>query len=127
MIKSSDDNTQSPADRAGSRAVKCWHRDPDTRELRLETADNGTFLFPHQQRMFAHLIRSGDEDILTLGFPTHEVTIRGTRLSLILEALQDGEVKWIKALPARHVPLAPEGSAVVTDIKVSLSGEDEPE
>jgi hypothetical protein len=119
MIKS--DDSSSGQDRAGSRPEKCWHREPTATQIRLETADNGIFLFPLQQRMFAHLATSDGADVLTLGFPSHEVSISGTRLHPILSALQDSAVEWIKPLPPRHATLTADGSAAVTGIEVKAA------
>ena len=57
--------------------------------IRLETESNGKFLFPYHHLVFAHLADAGDgSEALVLGFPSHEATICGKRLTPLLKALE---------------------------------------
>jgi len=123
MIRS-DDYSSGPENRPGTRAEKCWHREPGAQTIRLETESNGKFLFPYHHLVFAHLADAGDgSEALILGFPSHQVTIQGKRLTPILKALEDFSVAWVRLLPPRFVAMVPEGAAVVTEIKVYAAGE----
>lgn len=116
MIKSDDSG---PTDRSGAKSSKCWHREPTATEIRLETGDNGTFLFPIHQKMFAHLTSADGQDVLTIGFPSHEVKIYGSRLLPVLAALQDSAVEWIKPLGQRFEFLTADNSPFVARVEVS--------
>ena len=125
MIRS-DDNSSGPEDRPGTRAEKCWHREPGAQTIRLETTNNGKFLFPYHHLVFAQLADAGDgTEALILGFPSHQVTIQGKRLTPLLKALEDFSAAWVRALPPRFAAITPEGAAVVTGIEVYAPGESE--
>ena len=126
MIRS-DDYSSGPEDRPGTRAEKCWHREPGAQTIRLETKSNGKFLFPYHRLVFAHLADAGDgNEALILGFPSYQVTIQGKRLTPILKALEDFSAAWVRVIPPRYAAIAPDGAAVVTKIEVrSLEDKEE--
>lgn len=125
MIRS-DDYSSGPENRPGIRAEKCWHREPGAQTIRLETESNGKFLFPYHHLVFAHLADAGDgSEALILGFPSHQVTIQGKRLTPILRALEDFSAAWVRVLPLRYAANAAEGAAVVTGIEVRSTAENE--
>lgn len=118
MIRS-EDYSSGPENRPSTRAEKCWHREPGAQTIRLETENNGKFLFPYHHLVFAHLADAGGgTEALILGFPSHEVIIRGKRLTPLLKALEDFSAAWVRVLPPRFAAIVPEGAAVVTEIEV---------
>ncbi len=127
MIRS-DDYSSGPENRPGIRAEKCWHREPGAQTIRLETQSNGKFLFPYHHLVFAHLADAGDgSEALILGFPSHQVTIQGKRLTPLLKALEDFSAAWVRVVPLRYSAIAPEGVAVVTGITIRLIEKSEEE
>lgn len=84
-------------------------------------------MFPYFHFVRGHLEDTDDgKELLTLRFPSDTVEIRGKRLEPLEKALDDLSLAWVRVLPSRYTPLAPEGSAVVTEIEVRTNeGKDE--
>lgn len=113
-------------ERPGACTEKCWNREPGAQAIRLETESNGRFLFPYHHLAFAHLAKAGEgSEVLTLGFPSHQVTIQGKWLTPLLKALEDFSAAWVQALPSRYAAMATDGAAVVTGIEVRATGKSE--
>ncbi|MFM2242937.1 MAG: hypothetical protein RLZ97_1792, partial [Verrucomicrobiota bacterium] len=53
--------------------------------------------------------------------------IRGKRLEPLEKALDDLSLAWVRVLPSRYASLAPEGSAVVTEVVVRAVEENDDE
>jgi hypothetical protein len=128
MIKSSDTNEPDPVERSGSRLGKCWHREEGTQTIRVITEDKGKFVFPYFHFVRGHLEDTDDgKELLTLRFPSDTVEIRGKRLEPLEKALDDLSLAWVRVLPSRYASLAPEGSAVVTEVVVRAVEENDDE
>ncbi len=114
-----------PAEHSGACPDKCWHREEGTQTIRVITEDKGKFVFPYFHFFRGHLEDTDDgKELLTLSFPTDTVEIRGKRLEPLEKALDDLSLAWVPVLPSRYAPLAPEGSAVVTEIVVRANEEE---
>ena len=64
---------------------------------RFETESEGSFLLPYSGLLFARLTSATAEDILTLIYVTHTVTIMGSTLSALLQIIQQGRTETIRA------------------------------
>ena len=63
---------------------------------RFETESEGSFLLPYSGLLFARLTPATAEDILTLIYVTHTVTIMGSTLSALLQIIQQGRAETIR-------------------------------
>jgi hypothetical protein len=64
---------------------------------RFETGTQGDFLLPYSGLLFARLTSATAEDILTLMYVTHTVTLTGSTLSALLQIIQQGRAETIRA------------------------------
>ena len=64
---------------------------------RFETESEGSFLLPYSGLLFARLMPATAENILTLMYVTHTVTIMGSTLSALLQIIQQGRAETIRA------------------------------
>jgi hypothetical protein len=64
---------------------------------RYETESDGSFLLPYSGLLFARLTSATTEDILTLIYVTHTVTIMGSTLSALLQIIHQGRAETIRA------------------------------
>ena len=99
-------------------AARCWQREAPCACIRVELARE-TYLFPYQHLVNASLILGEDEgETLHLAFSSHDIEITGRNLRVLLSALQDFAVKWLRAIPPRYEQLAVGDDGVITSIKV---------
>lgn len=96
----------------------CWHREHDRQCLRVEVDSGEAFLFPYQQFLGAHHIRSANRETLKIAFSTHVVTLSGKSLSEIALALEDLALSWIRPVAGRYRTVAGVEGALVMGIEV---------
>ncbi len=99
----------------------CWRRERDRHCLRIERNSGEDFVFPYQQFLGAHHVRSSNPETLKISFSTHVVTLSGRNLSEISIALEELAIAWIKPIPIRFQELAAIDGALVTDIEVNAT------
>ena len=117
---------QSPINAATSTSIKehlpdCWRRERDRHRLRIELNSGEAFLFPYQQFLGAHHVRSNNPETLKISFSTHEVMLSGKNLSEIATALEDIAVEWMRPVPSRYHRVAQWEGALITDIEVKAA------
>ena len=96
----------------------CWRRERDRICLRVEVRPDEAFIFPYQQFLGAHHLRTAANETLKITLSTHEVALTGQRLEKLLAALQEFAVDWIKPLPPRYRELADNRDVAITAIDV---------
>ena len=99
-------------------APTCWQREAPSACLRVERSAGEAHVFPYQHLVTASLSRTDDSEVLRLSFSSHDVEIAGRNLRLLLLAVQDFAVKWIRAIPARYHALADSKNGVVVSIRI---------
>jgi hypothetical protein len=75
----------------------CYETAEQNLFTRFETESEGSFLLPYSGLLFARLTPATAEDILTLIYVTHTVTIMGSTLSALLQIIQQGRTETIRA------------------------------
>ena len=96
----------------------CWHREQDRDCLRVDTPAGEVFLLPYQQFVGAHLKQQAGNEILSISFSSHQLTIHGRNLEEIVSALQEFAVDRIASTPARFQGLRNASSATVLNVEV---------
>jgi len=99
----------------------CWQREAPCGCLRIETSPRESHLFPYQHLVTASLHQSDGTETLRLTFSLHDVEIKGRNLRMLLLALQDFSVKWIRAMPERYHALESGENGVVSSIGIRES------
>lgn len=128
MIKAShSDIAVADSADSGARNMESWAKDAQAQSLRVELADESCFLFPYAHLLFASLNRAAEDELLHIGFTTHELLIRGRNLRALALALQKLSVDWIRELPPRYEGLAVPDGAFVAKIEVKVAQGDEAE
>lgn len=119
MIRSSHgEAATSEAGESGSRNVESWAKDAQAQALRVDLADDCCFVFPYAHLLFAALQREADDELLRIGFTTHEVSVRGRNLRALALAVQKLSLDWIREMPPRYEGLAVPDGAFVAKIEV---------
>lgn len=75
----------------------CYESAEQNLFTRFETNTEESFLMPYSGLLFARLTSATAEDILTLIYVTHTVTIMGSTLSVLLQIIQQGHAETIRA------------------------------
>lgn len=114
--------SNSPRERenVGHHSSDCWHRGHDRPCLRVEMRTDEVFIFPYQQFLGAHHLRTTANETMKITLSTHEITLTGQRLEKLLAALQEFAVDWIRPLPRRYRELAEDRDVAITAIDVKL-------
>jgi len=104
--------------RTAPSAPTCWQREAPCACLRIETSPRESHLFPYQHLVTASLAHSEQGETLRLAFSLHDVEIKGRNLRVLLLALQDFAVQWIRARPERYHALETGENGVVSSIRI---------
>ena len=96
----------------------CWQREAPCPCLRIETSPNESHVFPYQHLVTASLTSAEQTETLRLSFSSYDVELQGRSLRMLLLALQDFAVKWLRTMPERYEGLETGDSGVITRIKV---------
>lgn len=100
-----------------------WQHGRDCVCLRVDIRPDEVFIFPYQQFLGAHHVRTAADETLRITLSTHEVTLTGHRLEKLLAALQEFAVDWIRPLPTRYRDLSASTEPVITSIEVKALAE----
>jgi len=100
---------------------ECWSLDPQARGLRIELSAEHSFVFPHENFIYAEYMGGGEEESLRLVFATHEIIVRGRHLRRLETFIQRLELAWITALPERYRALLGDGQPWIREIEVLKS------
>jgi hypothetical protein len=96
----------------------CWQREAPCPCLRIETSPNESHVFPYQHLVTASLTSAEQTETLRLLFSSHNVELQGRNLRMLLLALQDFAVKWLRTMPERYTDLETGDSGVITGIQI---------
>ena len=102
-------NTKSP---------ECYATNPQAECLRVEIAPGRSLLLPLDQFAFAEFASDEKEHQLRLSFGSHDITVRGLALRRIETAMQELELTFLAALPAKYHSLVPDGQPRIREIAV---------
>ncbi|MGD1019859.1 MAG: hypothetical protein ABSA12_11150 [Verrucomicrobiia bacterium] len=111
MIKSSQNENR--------RSQPCWERDFQTQALRVELADESSYVFPYTRLAFVRFEPGNDHDTVRLRSDTHEIQIVGENLRSLELALQKFAVDWVKGLSERYDLQTSDDPVRITKITVS--------
>ena len=103
------------------KSAECYQLDPQARSLRVQIEPGHSLLLPFEQLVFAEFEAGDSEDVLTLHFDTHEVTLRGASLRRIETALQRRELANVVAVPAQFRAGVKEGQPLITSIEAVVA------
>lgn len=122
-LKQSEKDSFNKRETPHDRDSPCWHREHDRTCLRVEMHADEVFIFPYQQFLGAHHVRTAADETLKITLSTHEVMLTGHRLEKLLAALQEFAVDWIRPLPTRYRDLSASNEPVITSIDVKALAE----
>ena len=100
---------------------ECWSLDPQARGLRIELSAEQSFVFPHENFIYAEYAGGGEEESLRLIFATHEIIVRCRHLRRLETSIQRMELAWITPLPERYRALLGDGQPWIREIEVLKS------
>src|SRR6266478_1128362 len=100
----------------------CWQREAPCAGLRIETSPRESHLFPYQHLVTASLSHSEQLETLRLTFSLHDVEIEGRDLRVLLLAIQDFAVKWVRVMPERYHHLEAGENGVISRIRIQAAG-----
>lgn len=106
-------------------APDCWSKSPDCLALRVEPTSGEIFLLRYLHLAFSHFLAGEDHDDFVPAFTTHEVTLKGRGLRVLLPDLQRESLEYVRAIPERyHAIQGPDGVAVFSiTVEPSLPGD----
>lgn len=99
----------------------CWGKSPDCLALRVEPENGGIFLLRYLHLAFSHYLTGDDGEELVIVFTTHEVTLKGRGLRVLLPDLQGESLEYVRAIPERYHALQGPDEAAVFSITVESS------
>lgn len=102
-----------------TKTPECYTTDPQARCLRIETSPGRSILLPLDQFAFAEFNSTGKEQLLHLSFASHEIFVHGSALRRIETALHKLELSFLAVIPAKYLPLVPDGQPRIRDIVVT--------
>ena len=102
-----------------TKSPECWANDPHARGVRIEITADESLLLPHDEFVFAHIKRDGEDQNLRLVFVTHEILVRGYSLRRIETAMQRMELSLLTKLPGNQRRLIADGQPVINEIVIT--------
>lgn len=100
-------------------APTSWQRETACACLRIESSPAEIHLFPYQHFVSATLAQTEDVETLHLAFSSHDVEISGHNLRLLVLALQEFAVKWMRAVPERYQRLDASEDGAISRIRIT--------
>jgi hypothetical protein len=102
-----------------TKTPECYTTDTQAHCLRIETSPGHSILLPLDQFAFAEFNSTGKEQLLHLSFASHEIFVHGSALRRIETALHKLELSFLTVIPAKYLPLVPDGQPGIRDIVVT--------
>ena len=106
-----------------TKTPECWANDPHAHCVRIEITADELLELPHDEFMYSHLKREGENQTLRLVFVTHEVLVRGQALRRIDTAINRMELSLLTKLPDSQRSLIADGQPVISEIVVTETTE----
>jgi hypothetical protein len=101
---------------AGAKNLTCWRTATSPQCLRVETA-NEVHLFPYGYFQHAKFVRQSGKDIVQIRFQDQMVTVKGTGLEPLCDALERLAVERIRLRPEKYEGLG-KNEGVINEIEV---------
>jgi hypothetical protein len=94
----------------------CWERASDGIEsLRVELENGEIYTFPYSDLRHTHFTRNGTDEVFTIHFTQHIITLQGKHLRELSIASQKNAIDWIR--PSKQSIETKKG-AVIREISV---------
>jgi hypothetical protein len=102
-----------------TKSPECYATNPQAECLRVDISPGRSLLLPLDQFAFAEFASDGKEHLLHLSFASHDIEVRGLALRRIETAMQELQLTFLAALPAKYYSLVPDGQPRIREIVVT--------